>query len=87
MWNKASPGPPRTPLCSYAAIVYVSDIKKYLEAQYEKMKAAELTRLSTAVKQFYEAMTYFEKSRCADPDEAKQNLRQLPSKSAKVTWL
>ena len=40
-----------------------------------------------AVKQFSEAMTYFEKQRCTDPDEAKKNVRQLPSKSAKVAWL
>ena len=39
------------------------------------------------MKQFTEAMTFFERQRCTDPDEAKQNLRQLPSKSAKVVWL
>ena len=32
-------------------------------------------------------MTYFEKQRCTDPSEAKRKVRQLTSKSAKVTWL
>jgi len=40
-----------------------------------------------AVKQFSEAMTYFEKQRCTDPDEANKKVCQLPSNSEKVAWL
>ena len=43
-----------------------------MKAQYERMKAAEETELIRAVKQFTEAMTYFEKQRSTDPDEAKK---------------
>eukprot|EP00614_Pseudopedinella_elastica_P003976 CAMPEP_0172588558 /NCGR_PEP_ID=MMETSP1068-20121228/7451_1 /TAXON_ID=35684 /ORGANISM="Pseudopedinella elastica, Strain CCMP716" /LENGTH=35 /DNA_ID= /DNA_START= /DNA_END= /DNA_ORIENTATION= len=35
------------------------------------MEAAEETKLTKAAKKFSEAMTYFEKQRCTDPDEAK----------------
>ena len=57
-----------------------------MEAQYEKMKTAEETKLIKAVnvRQFSEAMTYFEKKRCTDPYEAEKNVRQLPSKSAEL---
>ena len=69
---------------SYAAKVDESDFRKYLEAQYERMKAAEETKPTKAVGPFFEAMTYFEKKRFTNPDEAKKNVRQLPSKSAEV---
>ena len=72
---------------SYAAKVDESDFRKYLEAQYERMKAAEETKRIKAVMEFSEAMTYLEKQHCTDPGEAKKNVRQLPSKSAKAAWL
>ena len=71
----------------YTAKVDEPDFKKCLEAQYGRMKVAEETKLTKAVKQFSEAMTYFEKQRFTDPDEAKIYVRQLPSKMAKVAWL
>ena len=48
------------------------NFEKYMEAQYEGMKAAEETKLAKAVKKFSEAMTYFEKKRYTDPDEARK---------------